>query len=109
MTGAYVDIDRPSFGVRDEVGADGGSGAGLFVDIVGWIADKAYGLFRKDTWVVSVFDPEAEGNGTVAVHRVDGSAAAVATAKELAAAHGITGAPLEIRAHAALEHLMTGA
>lgn len=23
MTGAYVDIDRPSFGVRDEAGADG--------------------------------------------------------------------------------------
>lgn len=103
MSGAYVDIDRPTFGVRDTGGGvDGGSGAGLVMDVGGWIADRAYGLLRREAWQVSVFDPAAEGNGVVAVHRIDGSTAALAKANELAAEHGEPGAPLEIRAHSSL-------
>ena len=102
MTQGYVDIDRPTFGIRDEVGADGGTGASFLVDALGWVSDKVYGLVRSDTWQVSVFDPEGPGNGIVAVRRADGAAQAWAVAESLAAEHGAPGEPLEIRAHAAL-------
>lgn len=102
MSQGYVDIDRPTFGISDAEGTDGGSGAGLLVDLLGWVSDKVYGLVRSETWLVSVFDPTAEGNGVVAARRVDGSEAAWSTADRLAAEHGEPGAPLEIRAHRSL-------
>lgn len=104
MTGAYVDIDRPTFGVRDPGGGvDGGAGSGLLMDVGGWLSDKGYGLLRPEAWQVSVFDPEAPGNGVVVIHRVDGSSAALAKAEALAVEHGEPGEPLEIRAHSSIE------
>jgi len=72
------------------------------MDVGGWIADKAYGLLRRESWQVSVFDPDAEGNGVIAVHRVDGTSAALAKAEDLAAEHGGPDTPLEIRAHSSI-------